>query len=201
MKKIITLICFSLIVASGCTHEPQTEEPIKPLFTAYNIWKHDSASYMYCINFKSAPEFILVGTPVYDAKIAKKGGFRLIQFRIVATDEKISIRFRQRWHPGKSIEDYFNMMLTTKTFEQCIEGLNSEEIDAMVLQAKQTTDPDDYRELWRDIQIKAAEFLPTSAFIFAPTIVVATQKWVQGFVPYPDKAHRQWEDVWLMPRE
>ena len=131
MKKIITLICFSLIVASGCTHEPQTEEPIKPLFTAYNIWKHDSASYMYCINFKSAPEFILVGTPVYDAKIAKKGGFRLIQFRIVATDEKISIRFRQRWHPGKSIEDYFNMMLTTKTFEQCIEGLNSEEIDAI----------------------------------------------------------------------
>jgi len=80
-------------------------------------------------------------------------------------------------------------------------GPCSEEIDAMVLQAKQTTDPDDYKELWHEIQNKAAEFLPTSAFIFAPTIVVATQKWVQGFTPYPDKAHRQWEDVWLMPRE
>jgi len=79
-------------------------------------------------------------------------------------------------------------------------GPCSEEIDAMVTEAKQTTDPEAYKELWREIQVKFAEFMPNAAFIFAPTIIVATQKWVQGFTPFPDKAHRAWEDVWLMPR-
>jgi len=79
-------------------------------------------------------------------------------------------------------------------------GPCSEEIDSMVAQAKQTSDPAAYKALWRDIQIKSAEFLPSGVPIYAPTIVVAAQKWVQGFVPFPDKQHRQWEDVWLMPR-
>jgi peptide/nickel transport system substrate-binding protein len=75
-----------------------------------------------------------------------------------------------------------------------------EELDAMVSEAKKTTDPAAYKQLWHDIQIYVAENQPTACWIFAPTIVVATQKWVQGFTAFPDKAHRQWEDVWLMDR-
>jgi peptide/nickel transport system substrate-binding protein len=75
------------------------------------------------------------------------------------------------------------------------------ELDAMVDKAGQTTDAAERKALWRDIQIKAGQLLPTAAFTFARTHVVATQKWVQGFVAFPDKAHRQWEDVWLLDKK
>jgi peptide/nickel transport system substrate-binding protein len=74
-----------------------------------------------------------------------------------------------------------------------------EELDAMVSKAKTTVDPTDYKDLWREIQVYVAENMPTAIWTFARTHVVATQKWVQGFTAYPDKAHRKWEDVWMLP--
>jgi len=80
-------------------------------------------------------------------------------------------------------------------------GPCSEELDAMVAKAKETIEPEAYKEIWREIQIYVAEFMPTAVWTFARTHVVATQKWVQGFTAYPDKAHRKWEDVWMMETE
>lgn len=140
MKRLTVLICFSLILVSGCSHKPQTdpsEEIKKPLFTAYNIWKHESTKYMYAINFKSAPVFIPAGTPVYDAKIINKDMAhntslrKKIQFKLVSTDEKIKISFRHRWHDDKDIEDYFNMMFTTNNFEELVKGFSPDVIDAI----------------------------------------------------------------------
>ena len=70
------------------------------------------------------------------------------------------------------------------------------EIDAMVEKALATTDPAERKALWREIQILEAEKVLT-LWTFSRTHVVATQKWVKGFTPWPDKRHRAWEYVWL----
>jgi ABC-type transport system substrate-binding protein len=59
-----------------------------------------------------------------------------------------------------------------------------------------TTDPAQRKAIWRDIQIFIAENLPY-IWLFSRTHVIATQKWVNGFIPWPDKQHRGWEHVWL----
>ena len=79
-------------------------------------------------------------------------------------------------------------------------GLGGRSRDMTVWQAKQTMDKTTRKPLWHDIQVKEGEEQPTGPFLCAPTLVTATQKWVQGFVPFPDKAHREWEDVGMKSR-
>ena len=59
---------------------------------------------MYCINFKSAPEFIPVGTLVSDPKVSDLGTLgEKIKFNLKAKDKIIKIRIRDKWHPGKTV--------------------------------------------------------------------------------------------------
>ncbi len=133
---LISLVGLAIIVA-GCAQPPKKEPTAGvQLYTAYNIWKHDSDRHMYCINFKSASTFIPAGTPVSDAKIrviSQGAGstVKKIQFRLPNTGETIKIGLRSRWHPGKSLEDYFDRMFTTQNFEQLTEGLSEAEIAAL----------------------------------------------------------------------
>jgi len=76
-------------------------------------------------------------------------------------------------------------------------GPCSADIDAKVLKAAGTSDAAERKKLWRDIQMDVATFNPTAVWLFARNHVVATQKWVKDFVPFPDKAHRQMEDIWV----
>jgi hypothetical protein len=126
----IIILCFISFNLSSYAGESK-----KPLYTAYNIWKYDSEPYMYCINYKSTNEIIPAGTLVYNARVHVNDDSKLvsksIKFRLVATDEKIRIRFRKRWHPGKSIEDYFNKMFTTVSFIELTKDFSDKEIDAI----------------------------------------------------------------------
>jgi peptide/nickel transport system substrate-binding protein len=70
------------------------------------------------------------------------------------------------------------------------------DMDAMVSTVSATTDPAQRKAIWKDLQVFAAQNLP-NIWTFARTHVVSTQKWVQGFLPWPDKQHRGWEVVWL----
>jgi ABC-type transport system substrate-binding protein len=76
-------------------------------------------------------------------------------------------------------------------------GPCSTDIDVMVQAAAAATDPAERVAIWKDIQTAVAEFQPTATWIYARNHVVATQSRVHGFVPFPDKAHRQLEDVWI----
>jgi hypothetical protein len=133
---LISLVGFAIIMA-GCAQPPKKEPTAGArLYTAYNIWKHDSDRHMDCINFKSAPTFIPAGTPVSGAKIRVFGqgagsAVEKIQFRISSTGETIKIGLRSRWHPGKSLEDYFDRIFTTQNFGQLTEGLSEAEIAAI----------------------------------------------------------------------
>ena len=133
---MISLVGLAIIV-TGCAQPPKKEPTAGvQLYTAYNIWKHDSDRHMYCINFKSAPTFIPAGTAVYGAQVKRSNQgsgteIKKIEFKIFNTGEKISIGMRSRWHPGKSLEDYFDRMFTTQNFEQLTEGLSEAEIAAI----------------------------------------------------------------------
>jgi hypothetical protein len=133
---MISLVGLAIIMA-GCTQPPKKEPAAgAQLYTAYNIWKHDSKRHMYCINFKSAPTFIPAGTAVYGAQVKRSNQgsgneTQRIEFKIMNTGEKISIGMRSRWHPGKTLNNYFDMMFTTDNFEQLTEGLSEAEIAAI----------------------------------------------------------------------
>jgi len=59
------------------------------------------------------------------------GFFRLSPEPGVDDNRVYKIHFTSNWHPGKTAEDYKNLMITTKTFEKLTEGMNESDIDAI----------------------------------------------------------------------
>lgn len=98
---------------------------------------------------------------------------------------------------GPTPESILNLLACSSPLAHTYYGPCSEELDAMVQAAAAITDPEERKAIWRDIQILVAEFQPTATWVYARNHVVAARNEVNGFVPFPDKAHRQLEDVWL----
>jgi ABC-type transport system substrate-binding protein len=70
------------------------------------------------------------------------------------------------------------------------------DLDALVVQAKKTTNPTDYKNIWKQIQVGMGNEQP-SLFLYGPTSVVAANKAVQGFIAYGDRFERQMDEIWL----
>ncbi len=128
MRVIISITTIiALLVTVGITISEAGES--SKLYTAHNIWK---ASKMKCINFKQGTDIIPAGTEVKDVRFREQYDRpRLLAFTTVNDSRGYTISFNQRWHPKKSIEDYKDMMFTTKNFEAQTEGLSEMEIDAI----------------------------------------------------------------------
>lgn len=112
--------------------------PAPPLYTAYNIWKHDDV--IFCINFKTGDNIIPTGTRVKDVAIvrvpydpAKPQGdyYKRLEFRLAETNEQIRVRFIARWHPGQTMESYRDKMFTPQNFAELTAGLGAEEMAAI----------------------------------------------------------------------
>jgi len=87
------------------------------------------------INFRVG-EIIPAGTPVEVKQTWEEdisGGSRTIQIRITTLPDKRSyiLNFTARYHPGKTIYDYANLMFGKKTFEELTAGKTSEVISAI----------------------------------------------------------------------
>jgi hypothetical protein len=54
-----------------------------------------------------------------------------IVFKIKETGKEIAVGFTEKWHPGKTIYDYYDLMFTTKTFSELAAGLNESEIKSL----------------------------------------------------------------------
>ena len=145
MKKIVTVIAtISVIWASGCAEtakNTQTEQPaLSPtkvtqepqLYTAYNIWRIRSHN-MKCINYKYGNNILPAGTRVTKVKIKWDNNLKkdMISFTTVHDNRNYNIYFTKNWHPGKTDEDYKNLMLTPRTFEGLTEGMSGDEIKAI----------------------------------------------------------------------
>jgi Short C-terminal domain len=91
---------------------------------------------MKCINYKGSRKMIPAGTEVSDPKIGKsKDDFgdyvKVIRFKPVNNKKVFKIFFTQRYHPGKTIQDYLDYMFTTKNFEELSADLSDNEISAI----------------------------------------------------------------------
>lgn len=149
MKKYRTVITiFILLLAFGCAETASNVQKSQPpasktdlvsepkLYTAYNIWRV-RADLMRCINYKYGNDILPAGTMVKDVKVVKRDrDFHAkrryyISFTTVDDNRVYQIDFTSNWHPGKTAEDYKNLMITTKPFEELTEGMTDQEIQAI----------------------------------------------------------------------
>ncbi len=144
---------------AGYPQSLKIAETGEPVYTAYNIWTTGNGTTpynilraaigtirMYCVNYKSGPNFIPAGTEVYvddlyvnadlnhvdnniPSSIQDKAN--RIQFKVAETGKTYKIYMHERYHPGKSIGYYYKRMFTTKNFNQLTEELTAYEIEAI----------------------------------------------------------------------
>ena len=141
MKQISTVIAvLTVIFAIGCTQtskttqtaQPATSHPkdaqTKQLYTAYNIWRLKSHN-MKCINYKYGHDILPAGTKVHYIDIKQDGhtNRNTITFKSEEDNRIYNIYFTKKWHPGKTIEDYKNLMISTKSFEELTDRMNEQE--------------------------------------------------------------------------
>jgi hypothetical protein len=108
----------------------------KKLFTAYNMW-FESPNEMLCINFKVG-EMIPAGTEV-EAKLTifdfdqpqSADNVTKISFKRVSDGKVFEVRFEPRYHPDKTIKDYYEHMFTIKPFEEFTSGMSPQEVYAI----------------------------------------------------------------------
>ncbi len=145
MKNYFTVILIIFFLSAiGCaetTKNIQTESQSsiktqvaqKPqLYTAYNIWRMKPHN-MKCINYKYGNDILPAGTKVRNVGIKWDRQFNknMIRFRKVEDKRFYNIYFTKNWHPGKSVKDYKDLMITTKTFEELTAGMSEDEINAI----------------------------------------------------------------------
>jgi hypothetical protein len=128
MRVIISITTIiALLVTVGITISEAGES--SKLYTAHKMRSWN----MKCINYKHGSDMLPAGTMVenvgtgYDSKANKP----YITFKTVYDNRVYKIYFVKNWHPKKSMEDYKDMMFTTKNFEAQTEGLSEMEIEAI----------------------------------------------------------------------
>ncbi len=107
-----------------------------PLYTAYNLYADHGQ--INAINFRVG-NIIPAGTPVkvkfteeFESPITATGNMILsITITTLPDQKNYTLKFNSRYHPGKSIFDYANMMLSTKTFEEMTAGKPAEVVEAI----------------------------------------------------------------------
>lgn len=97
------------------------------LHTSYNIWyEPGKEKRLWCINYKKGI-MIPAGTKVRDINITPSA----ISFFTVRDGNQFQVKFNRKYHPGKSIQDYVNMMFTEKNFTELTQGLSEKEVKAI----------------------------------------------------------------------
>jgi hypothetical protein len=135
-----------LLCGLGCAGSQGNLEEEK-LYTTYNIWLHASHN-MMCINYKCGKGFLPAGTEVQSVEIRLRPMDReevkevenatkkdlwgaIIVLNTVEPRRAYRIQFNPKWHPGKTILDYKNNMVSTQDFEELTEGMTEDEINAI----------------------------------------------------------------------
>jgi hypothetical protein len=55
----------------------------------------------------------------------------IIKFTTLPDLNHYTLKFKQRYHPGKTIYDYANLMFGVETFEEMTAGMNPDVVDAV----------------------------------------------------------------------
>jgi hypothetical protein len=97
-----------------------------PRYLAYNIWITRRERDQKCINYKVG-RILPAGTEIKAAAAFDKA----IVFWAKNMDDMTTVNFTKNWHPGKTPNDYLNMMITEKPFSELTAGMNTIEIQAI----------------------------------------------------------------------
>ncbi len=127
----VMLALTALGIAGGCRtgDAVETEASQKRytggVYTAYNIW-HENADGVSCVNYHRGA-MIPAGTALQSAEVSRKNRIKFV----TQDGREFTLRFRSGFHPGVSIHQYLERMVTERTFEELTANFTQEEIDAI----------------------------------------------------------------------
>lgn len=140
MKKFILLfISINLILAATTLNAGEMPGSGQKLYTSHNIWIWPSHN-LKCINYKGARTKIDVGTEVMNVSKIQTSPYNenennndieRISFQLTGSGKIYTMGFVQRYHPGKSIKDYMENMVTIKNFDALTDGMSLSEKTAI----------------------------------------------------------------------
>jgi len=96
-------------------------------YTAFNLWVSRNST-LYSINYKGSGSILPAGSRVRNVSVDEENN--RISFD-TADDRKISISFNPKWHPGKSVADFAEQLITGNDFEKITAHMSDEEINAI----------------------------------------------------------------------
>jgi hypothetical protein len=102
----------------------------KKFYTAYNIW-FERAERIWSINYKKGA-VIPAGTLVRDVEIITTNRrHQAVIFTTVKEKRAFSVFWLKKYHPGKTIQQFKNDLITTKNFDELTQDMSKEEISAI----------------------------------------------------------------------
>ena len=132
-RSLCNIVRVLIVIAIGCTFisiqgivKAQTEQE---LYTSYNIW-FEKPEKILSINYKRGA-IIPAGTQVRDVKIITHRKKTAITFTTVKENQVFNIYWRQKLHPGKTVQQFKDNLFTTMQFEELTAGMSNQEILAI----------------------------------------------------------------------
>jgi hypothetical protein len=103
----------------------------EPMFTTYNMW-YEVPNRMWTINYKRG-NILPAGTEVKDIAVFKTESFpqQYITFRRATDNQLFKVSFIRKFHPGKKIGDYRQLMFSQHNFNEQTANFSEREINAI----------------------------------------------------------------------
>ncbi len=144
IKVVFFMISAVMLISSCASSVPEEQAEIitqfegQTVYTAYNIWyEPGKENTLWCINYKTG-DIIPAGTAVKEVSLSRavagrKAGAEplAVSFITVNDGQKYWVNINQKFHPGKTIHDYIDLMFTKKTFDELTSGFSEDEIEAI----------------------------------------------------------------------
>ncbi len=122
---LITVMLGSLLVL------PSVAQAGGPMYTTYNMW-YEAPNRIWAVNYKRG-NILPAGTLVKAIDIFKEeyNPHQYITFKRVSDNQTFKVFFRRKFHPGKTVKDYRQMMFSNQPFNQQTEAMSEREISAI----------------------------------------------------------------------
>ena len=126
------LIIFSILLMACLANAEEVNQP--KLYTAYNMWYQRTN--MDCVNYQMG-SVLPAGTEVRDAQVVRPVSDKYgnlvpyITFKVAATGKTFEVAYEPTFHPKRSVQDYYNLMFTKKTFSELTQDMSEVEIKAI----------------------------------------------------------------------
>lgn len=108
--------------------DPSAHRSDGQIYTAYNIW-YELPERIYCINYRRG-QIIRVGSPVSSVRFITRmfRKYPAVRFTLVGRRECFDVYFNDGYHPGMSLTQFRDRLLSVVPFEELTRGLTHHEL-------------------------------------------------------------------------